>query len=141
MEPANTREVESGWRFAKKSWSATGAACGLNRKPARGRNSSLRFLATSVVPGRFLRDPGTTSINQLRASAPAAALARLVAVSAFSVIVLAGLAMFTLAGLAAIRWHSVVVPLLALAAVLLFGLGRRPVLLLAHFAFTPYGLT
>jgi len=53
-------------------------------------------------------------------------------------IVLPPLAMFTWAGLAAIHGRSVVVPVLALAAVLLLGLGGRPVLLLAHFVFTPY---
>jgi hypothetical protein len=51
-------------------------------------------------------------------------------------IVLATLALFTLAGFAAIHRRSVAIPLLALTAVLLFGPGcRRPVLLLAHFAY------
>jgi hypothetical protein len=66
-------------------------------------------------------------------STSAARLPGLVAIPTFALIVLAALAMFTLAGLTAIHGRSVVVPVLALAAVLLLGLGRRPVLLLGHF--------
>jgi hypothetical protein len=82
-------------------------------------------------------DPGTHLGSQLRLSAPAARLVRPVAISAFALIVLAILAMLVLAGLATIHGGRVVVPVLALAAIFLFGLGSCAVLLLTHFA-TPY---
>jgi hypothetical protein len=74
------------------------------------------------------------SVFQLRLLASAARLVRLIATAAFALIVLATLAMFSLAGLAAIHRRIVVMPMLALATVLLFGLGGRTVFLLAHFA-------
>ena len=75
-----------------------------------------------------------TLVFQLQFSAAAARLARLVATAAFALIVLAALAMFRLTGLATIHGRGIVMPVLALTALLLFGLGSRPVLLLAHFA-------
>jgi hypothetical protein len=82
-------------------------------------------------------DPGAHLGSQLRSSASAARLVRPVATAAFALIVLATLAMLVLAGLATIHGRGVVVPVLALAAIFLFGLGSCPVLLLTHFA-TPY---
>lgn len=73
-------------------------------------------------------------VFQARLLTAAARLTRLIAASAFALIVLATFAMFTLAGLAAIHRRIVVMAVLALAAILLFGLGSRPMLLLAHFA-------
>ena len=99
-----------------------------------GDGSKFFFTLPGESRAAMLATREQTLVLQFRLSAAAARFARFVATAAFALIVLAALAMFSLAGLATIHGRSIVMSVLALAAVLLFGLGCRAVLLLAHFA-------